>query len=123
MTSAAHMSRSTYTFVVLLPGPVLPTGMWPNAVSYILSAFCRVPGMLLKLHFHGFSAKFSLESVHSRALAGRGSTFIDFLLDSYEKPSILGSWLAGAAAAAAVAACVACVACTIYQTFLVVVIN
>ena len=79
--------------------------------------------MLLKLHFHGFSAKFSLESVHSRALAGRGSTFIDFLLDSYEKPSILGSWLAGAAAAAAVAACVACVACTSYQTILVVVIN
>ena len=28
------------------------------------------------------------------ALAGRGSIFMDFLLNSYSKPSILGLWLA-----------------------------
>ena len=33
---------------------------------------------------------------HFEALAGRGSIFIDFLLNSYEKPTILGPWLARA---------------------------
>ena len=27
------------------------------------------------------------------AVAGQSSTFVDFLLNSYEKPIILGSWL------------------------------
>ena len=33
---------------------------------------------------------------HFEALAGRGSIFTDFLLNSYEKPTILGPWLARA---------------------------
>ena len=33
---------------------------------------------------------------HFEALAGRGSIFTDFLLNSHEKPTILGPWLARA---------------------------
>ena len=33
---------------------------------------------------------------HFEALAGRGSIFTDFLLNSYEEPTILGPWLARA---------------------------
>ena len=35
------------------------------------------------LDFHRFSIKFLLETDHFGALAGRGSIFIDFLLNSY----------------------------------------
>ena len=38
----------------------------------------------------------ALESDHFGALAGPGSIFIDFLLNSDEKPTILGPWLARA---------------------------
>ena len=48
------------------------------------------------LDFHSWSIKFFLESDHFGALAGRGSIFIDFQLNSYQKATILGPCLAGA---------------------------
>ena len=43
---------------------------------------------------HWFSIKFLLESDHFGDLPGWVSIFIDFLLNSYQKPTIMGPWLA-----------------------------
>ena len=45
---------------------------------------------------HWFSIQFLLKTYHFWALAGRGSIFIDFQWNSYEKPTILEPWLVGA---------------------------